>query len=100
MIKVIIVVFGYVVLSQNTFKLEAVKQFVTGEAHTDMIATLSFYKDGSRFVTGSDDMTAKVWSMSDFSNVFTTPAYGGSVMHISLHPDDGRIFILTYDGII
>ena len=66
-----------------------------------MIATLSFYKDGSRFVTGSNDMKMKVWSMSDFSNVFTrTPDYTASVMHISLHPDDGRIFVLTYDGLI
>ena len=66
-----------------------------------MIATLSFYEDGSRLVTGSNDMTMKIWSMSDFSNVFTrTPDYTASVMHISLHPDDGRIFVLTYDGFL
>lgn len=71
--------------------------YAIGDAHSDMITSVSFYNDGTKFVTGSKDNTAKIWSMTDGSNL-KTESFPDWVVHISLHPTDNRIFILCIDG--
>lgn len=40
--------------------------FTTG-GHTDLVTTVSFFNDGRRFITGSNDNKTKVWSITNFS---------------------------------
>ena len=56
----------------NAIKLSPLFEYAVNDAHSNMITTISFYNDGSRFVTGSKDHTVKVWSMTDFSNLYSS----------------------------
>ncbi len=70
------------VLTVVSAGMVALKHWAAGAAHTDIINTVSIYNDNSKFVSGSNDRTVKVWSMTDFSLIFN------------------RIFILVLDGTI
>lgn len=74
-----------------------IKQWTTGQAHSDQINAIAIYNDNSKFVTCSKDNTVKIWSVQTFLLLHTEPL-GDDVTHISLHPVDNRIFILDYLG--
>ena len=87
------------VLTVVSAGMVALKHWAAGAAHTDIINTVSIYNDNSKFVSGSNDRTVKVWSMTDFSLIFSE-TFANIITHISLHPADNRIFILVLDGTI
>ncbi len=62
-----------------------------------MVVTASFFSDNQRMITGSNDMSFKIWSLVNFS-VLHTITYTDIIMNIGLHPTDNRIFVLVFDG--
>lgn len=79
--------------------LVALKQWPANSAHTDIVISVNIYNDNTKFVSGSNDQTVKIWSMQDYS-LLHTETFSSLVTHISLHPVDNRIFILIFDGTI
>ena len=79
------------------FDIHVENQWANNEAHSELLVTASFYNDNSRFVTGSSDNKVKIWSMDNFT-LLHEEVFSDDVTHVSLHPYDNRIFVLTYDG--
>lgn len=80
--------------SCNSFTYDMI---FTNDAHTDLVTTVAFFNDQLRFITGSADDKARVWSTTNFTMLHEFP-FADDVMKIALHPIDNRIFILIYDG--
>lgn len=38
-------------------------QYTNASAHSDLVTTASFYNDNSKYVTGSNDNTLKIWDL-------------------------------------
>ena len=55
------------------------------------VASASFSPDGSRIVTGSFDMTAKVWDAKSGAEVLTLKGHTRPVASASFSPDGSRI---------
>ena len=68
-------------------------------AHGDLVITASIYNDNSRYVTGSNDNTVKIWSMADHS-LITTLTYSDFINNVGLHPITNDLYILVNDGTI
>lgn len=49
------------VLTVVSADMVVLKHWAAGAAHTDIINTVSIYNDNSKFVSGSNDRTVKVW---------------------------------------
>lgn len=86
-------------LSPAATDIIALNKWSAGQGHTDLILSVNIYNDNSKFVSGSNDYTVKVWSMTDYS-LLHTEIFGHVITHISLHPVDNRIFVLVFDGTI
>lgn len=52
-------------------EMVALKQWGPGVAHTDLTISANIYNDNSKFVTGSNDRTVKIWSLQDYSLLHT-----------------------------
>ena len=73
------------ILQGSGLGLEFVNILDNATAHGDLLITASFYNDNSRYVTGSDDNTVKIWSMADHS-LLRTLTYGDVILNVGLHP--------------
>lgn len=87
------------ILTQVSAEMVALKQWTSGAAHSALVVSVNIYNDNSKFVSGSNDMTVKVWSMTDYRLLYSE-TFPDVITHISLHPIDNRIFILVFDGTI
>lgn len=66
-----IFVFNALLLVAVDSSFTAAKQWAVNQAHSQQINAVAFYNDGTKFVTGSKDKTIKVWSMTDFSQLYS-----------------------------
>lgn len=71
----------------------------TTSGHSSLVTTASFFNDRLRFVTGGNDNTTKVWSLTNFT-LLANLSFNDYVMNVALHPIDNRIFVAVFDGTI
>ncbi len=65
------------------------KQTLLG--HNGAISSVTFSLDGQRIVTGSYDLTAKVWDAATAQEIFTLHGHKGFVLSAAFSPDGQRI---------
>ena len=73
---------------------QALKTF---HGHTAAIWSLALSPDGRSIVTGSEDMTAKVWDLATGKELLTLRGHGGEVYSVAFSPDGQRIVTGSMD---
>ena len=73
---------------------QALKTFY---GHTASIWSLALSPDGRSIVTGSEDMTAKVWDLATGKELLTLRGHGGEVYSVAFSPDGQRIVTGSMD---
>ena len=71
---------------------------LTLKGHSALVRSTSFSPDGSRVVTGSDDMTAKVWDARTGAELLTLKGHTGPVYSVTFSPDGSRVVTGSYVG--
>jgi WD40 repeat protein/serine/threonine protein kinase len=66
--------------------------------HEDLINEIAFSPEGSRFVTGSDDGTARVWDSATGNSIGEPMRHGSAINHVEFSPEGGRVVTAGYDG--
>ncbi len=71
--------------------------------HTAAVQAISVSADGKLIVTGSDDKTARLWSLADGKLLKTfripvAPNWGGRIFAIALSPDGRTLAVAGYDA--
>lgn len=69
-------------------------------AHREGVRGLSFSPDDSRFVTGSDDSTMKIWSFEEAREESTIKGHGWDVKAVDWHPCKGLIVSGSKDNLV
>jgi len=59
--------------------------------HTSALSSVSFSPDGARIVSGSYDMTAKVWDARTGTTLLELKGHTRAVSSVSYSPDGTRI---------
>jgi len=59
--------------------------------HTDEITSVAFFPDGRRIVTGSADLTAKVWDALTGKELLSLRGHAGRIESVGVSPDGQRI---------
>jgi WD40 repeat protein len=71
-------------------------EVLTLKGHTGEVRSASFSPDGSRLVTASHDMTAKVWDTTTGAEVLTLKGHTGEVRSASFSPDGSRLVTTSW----
>ncbi|PWN35895.1 WD40 repeat-like protein [Meira miltonrushii] len=69
-------------------------------AHREGVRGLSFSPDDSRFVTGSDDSTMKIWAFEEAREESTIKGHGWDVKAVDWHPYKGLIVSGSKDNLV
>ncbi|KIM23526.1 hypothetical protein M408DRAFT_119447 [Serendipita vermifera MAFF 305830] len=69
-------------------------------AHPSAIRGLSFSPNDSRFVTGSDDATLKIWAFEESREERTLTGHGWDVRCVQWHPSKGLLVSGSKDNLI
>jgi serine/threonine protein kinase len=87
-------------LSMIKVKLEetAVESAVTLKGHSASVRSVSFSPDGKRIVSGSGDVTLKVWDAKTGQLALTLKGHSAPVNSVSLSPDGRRIVSGGWDN--
>ena len=72
-------------LQGSVLGVEFVNILDNATAHSNLLVTASFYNDNTKYVTGSDDNTVKIWSLAD-NSLLQTLTYGDYILNVGLHP--------------
>jgi len=83
--------------------LDATTGQVTGrlEGHPTMgTASVAFFADGSRLVTGGHDSTARVWELNTGKETHVLRGHKGAVMSVAVMPDQRRIITGSMDNTV
>lgn len=67
-------------------------------AHTDFIYSVAFSADGSRLASGSQDETAKVWSLTNHALLGSFSRNQAVVTSVALSPDGDYLLVGGDDG--
>ncbi|KAG8835942.1 pre-mRNA cleavage and polyadenylation factor (CPF) complex subunit [Serendipita sp. 399] len=70
------------------------------QAHPSAIRGISFSPNDSRFVTGSDDSTLKIWAFEESQEERTLTGHGWDVRCVQWHPSKGLIASGSKDNLI
>ncbi|OMJ92492.1 hypothetical protein SteCoe_4727 [Stentor coeruleus] len=70
------------------------------EAHNEEITCIAVNPKGENFVTGSRDMTAKIWSLEDCKEEAVLQEMGGSVMALVFTPNGKKLIMGSEDKLI
>jgi WD40 repeat protein/serine/threonine protein kinase len=70
----------------------------TLRGHLDGVYAVAFSPDGQRIVTGSADMTAKVWEAASGRELLTLRGHKNEIHSVAFSPDGQRIVTGSYDG--
>jgi WD40 repeat protein len=71
---------------------------LTCKGHTSVVQSAAFSPDGTRIVTASWDMTAKVWDAKTGAEVFALTGHTKDVKSAAFSPDGTRIVTASLDG--
>ncbi len=85
---------GYVLADVSTG--EVIKK---NHDHVYTVNTLAFSPDGTKFLTGSDDKTAKLWNANTYELLHTFE-HGSRVQSVVFSPDDTKILTTTANAAI
>lgn len=66
--------------------------------HLDVVRSLVMTHDGKTLVSGSADMTIRVWLLPDGNCLRTLPAHTNCVLGLALTPDDATLVSTSYDN--
>jgi len=66
--------------------------------HTSIVSSVAFSADGKRVLTGSWDMTAKVWDADKGQELLTLKGHTHIVFSVAFSPDGKRILTGSGDG--
>ncbi|MBT3295204.1 MAG: protein kinase [Verrucomicrobia bacterium] len=69
------------------------------DKHTDHVTTLAFSRDGQYVITGSRDMTARLWSLPGCEEKLTLKGAGSAVSAVAFSPDGRRVATAGKQGI-
>ena len=69
------------------------------KGHSRSVNIAVFSKDESFAITGSDDMTVRIWD-SMTGSLISTVNLGSPVMSLAISPDDQKMIVSTKDGYI
>lgn len=72
------------------------KQILKG--HTHVVCGVAFSPDGKRIVTGSEDMTAKVWDAEKGQEILSLKGHTSPVVSVAFSPDGERAFAWDKEG--
>ena len=64
---------------------------LTLEGHRGNVNSVVFSRDGKRIVSGSDDMTLKVWDATTGQEILTVEGHTNGFGSVVLSPDGKRI---------
>ena len=65
--------------------------------HSSSVSALSFSPDGSRFASGSDDNTVRLWDGASGVPIATLEGHSHPVTSLSFSPDGSRLASGSYD---
>ncbi|MBU4443772.1 hypothetical protein KJ656_01645 [bacterium] len=87
-------------------RLEKIDALKTLDAHSRNINIICFNNDGTRFATGSDDKTVKIWDAAKQTVIFELPRFSSYITALSFHPsqqilacgdEDGNLIVWNID---
>ncbi|MEA3500692.1 MAG: caspase family protein, partial [Candidatus Marinimicrobia bacterium] len=87
-------------------RLEEIKILKALDAHTRNINVICFNNDGTKFATGSDDKTIKIWDTEKQTVIFELPKFSTYITALSFHPsqqilacgdNDGNLIVWNID---
>jgi WD40 repeat protein/tetratricopeptide (TPR) repeat protein len=67
---------------------------------TDVVNAVAVTPDGKRFVTGSNDKVARVWSVDELKPLFQLTGHDGPVMAVAVARDGSRIVTGSNDNTV
>lgn len=67
------------------------------EGHSDGVLSVSFSPDGTRIISGSNDETVRVWSVTTGTEIIPSLVYNGVIASVAMSPDGTRIVSGSYD---
>jgi WD40 repeat protein/tRNA A-37 threonylcarbamoyl transferase component Bud32 len=70
------------------------------EAHARAVKHLEFSPDGRRFVTVSEDRTARVWDADSGAELLTLSDSGNAVLRAHFRPDGAELLTVAEDGVV
>ena len=87
-------------------RLEKVVALKALDAHNRNINVICFNNDGTKFATGSDDKTIKIWDTEKQTVIYELPKFSTYITALSFHPsqqilacgdDDGNLIVYNID---
>jgi len=78
--------------------LEKIDALKTLDAHSRNINMICFNNDGTRFATGSDDKTIKIWDAEKQTVIFELPRFSSYITALSFHPSQQLLVCGDNDG--
>jgi WD40 repeat protein len=73
------------------------KRLSVSRGHQDWIVDIAFSRDGKRFVSASQDGSARVWSTVTGGELQVLGGHGELVSHAEFSPDGGRVVTADWD---
>lgn len=61
----------FTIINQCSSSLVALKQWNSNAAHSTIVISVNIYNDNTKFVSGSNDNTVKIWSMTTYELLHT-----------------------------
>jgi len=81
---------------QCTGVLKCAEQYLF-QGHTDWVRCVCFANDGKRIVSGSDDLTLRLWDSATGTEVGAFQGHLGPVLSVAFSPDDRLIASGSWD---
>jgi hypothetical protein len=78
--------------------VETRRQLGELRGHSSELTSVAFSADGTRFVTGSHDHTARVWDANTFNPLGELKGHSDIVAAVAITPDGSRIVTRSLDG--
>jgi WD40 repeat protein len=69
-------------------------------SHNNIVTSVAFSPDGSQILTGSADLTARLWDTNNGLLLYTTPPNSGTITALAFSPDRSKIAVGSEQGIV
>mmetsp|Transcript_95240 Transcript_95240/g.218139 ORF Transcript_95240/g.218139 Transcript_95240/m.218139 type:complete len:377 (-) Transcript_95240:286-1416(-) len=66
--------------------------------HASSVYCVAVFPDGTKFVSGSTDFTARVWDAKTFRTLQQLKGHSGPIRGLAIFPDSSRIVTGSWDG--